>query len=81
VSHNALKIRRREGDDMTTITIAVPDELADSIARIGDRLPALLAQSLRQPTLPAHVYRYMVDFLASQPTVEQIAAFAPTSLS
>jgi hypothetical protein len=37
-----------------------------------------LAQSLRQPTLPAHVYRYILDFLASQPTAEQIATFAPT---
>jgi hypothetical protein len=27
---------------------------------------------------PARIYRYILDFLASGPTAEQIAAFAPT---
>lgn len=63
---------------MTTITLDVPDELAASLRRAGDRLPELLALSLQQPALPASVYRYILDFLASQPTAEQIAAFAPT---
>jgi len=63
---------------MTTITLEVPDELADALTRVGDRLPELLALSLQQPALPAHIYRYILDFLASQPTMEQIAAFGPT---
>lgn len=63
---------------MTTITLEVPDELAEALTRIGDRLPELLALSLQQPALPAHIYRYILDFLASQPTVEQLAAFGPT---
>lgn len=63
---------------MTTITLDVPDELAASLRRAGDRLPELLALSLQQPALPASVYRYILDFLASQPTAEQIAAFGPT---
>ena len=63
---------------MTTITIEVPDELADALTRAGDRLPELLALWLQQPVLPAHIYRYILDFLASQPTMEQIAAFGPT---
>lgn len=63
---------------MSTITIEVPDELSDLVAAAGDRLPELLAQSLRQPALPAHVYRYVLDFLASNPSAEQIASFAPT---
>ena len=63
---------------MTIITLAVPDELANALNRLGDRLPELLALSLQQPALPAHIYRYILDFLASQPTMEQIAAFGPT---
>lgn len=41
-------------------------------------MPELLAQSLREPILLARVYRYVLDFLASRPTPEQIAAFGPT---
>lgn len=63
---------------MSTITIEVPDELSDLVAQAGDRLPELLAQSLRQPALPAHVYRYILDFLAGNPSAEQIAVFGPT---
>jgi hypothetical protein len=63
---------------MSTITIEVPDELSDLLAEAGDRLPELLAQSLRQPPLPAHVYRYVLDFLATNPSAEEISSFAPT---
>ena len=63
---------------MSTITIEVPDDLSDLVAEAGDRLPELLAQTLRQPALPAHVYRYVLDFLASNPSAEQLASFAPT---
>jgi len=63
---------------MTTITIEVPDELSKQLYQVRDRLPELLALSLQQPPLPARVYRYILDFLASQPTPEQIAAFGPT---
>jgi hypothetical protein len=64
---------------MATVTIEVPDELSELIAQAGDRLPELLAQSLKEPTLPAHVYRYVLDFLASRPTPDQVAVFGPTS--
>ncbi len=63
---------------MATVTIEVPDELSELVAQAGDRLPELLARSLREPTLPAHVYRYVLDFLASRPTPEQVASFGPT---
>lgn len=63
---------------MTTITIEVPDELSDLLAEVGDRLPELLALSLQQPVLSAHIYRYILNFLASRPTAKEIAAFGPT---
>jgi hypothetical protein len=64
---------------MATITIEVPDEWSEQLAQLGDRLPDLLRQCLQQPILPANVYRYILDFLTSQPTPEQVAAFRPTS--
>ena len=57
---------------MATVTIEVPEELSELVAQAGDRLPELLAQSLKEPALPAHVYRYVLDFLASRPTPEQV---------
>src|SRR5215212_6479644 len=63
---------------MATVTIEVPDELSELVAQAGNRLPELLAQSLKEPALPAHVYRYVLDFLAGRPTPEQLAAFGPT---
>jgi hypothetical protein len=64
---------------MRTITLQVPDELADQLAAVQDRLPELLALSLRQPALPAQLYRYrtILTFLAGAPSAEEIAAFAP----
>nr|WP_317265255.1 hypothetical protein [Arthrospira sp. SH-MAG29] len=63
---------------MPRITIEVPDELSGQLTQMGDRLPELLAQFLQQPTLPVHIYRYILNFLASAPTPEEIAAFKPT---
>lgn len=63
---------------MPTITIEVSDELSDMIARAGDRLPELLERSLQQPVLPAHVYRHVLDFLASRPSPQDITTFGPT---
>lgn len=63
---------------MPRIILEVPEELSDQLAQIGDRLPELLALSLQQPALPAHIYRYILNFLASNPTPQQIVAFGPT---
>jgi hypothetical protein len=62
---------------MRTITVDVPDDLADRLAEAHERLPELLALSLQQPALPAQLYRTLLTFLASAPTPAQIAAFAP----
>lgn len=63
---------------MPTITIEVSDQLSEMIARAGDRLPELLERSLQQPALPAHVYRYVLDFLAGRPSPQEITTFGPT---
>ncbi|NJO93185.1 MAG: hypothetical protein HC820_00305 [Hydrococcus sp. RM1_1_31] len=63
---------------MAKITLEVSDALSEQLAQVGDRLPELLALSLQQPPLPAHIYHYILDFLTSQPTPEQILAFRPT---
>lgn len=62
---------------MRTITLDVPDELADALAPVQDRLPELLALSLQQPAVPAHFYRAILTLLVSAPTPAQIAAFSP----
>ena len=63
---------------MAKITLEIPDELSEQLTQLGERLPELLALSLQQPPLPARIYRYILDFLASNPTPEQILAFRPT---
>ncbi len=63
---------------MPKITIEVPEELSVALTQFGDRLPELLALSLQQPALPSHIYRYILNFLVSNPTPEQIADFRPT---
>lgn len=64
--------------NMPKITLEVSEELSQQLAQVGDRLPELLALSLQQPAVPAQIYRYILNFLASNPTPEQIAKFKPT---
>ena len=63
---------------MATLTIEIPDDLMERIAPIRDQLPDLLRRCLQPSILSAQVYRYILDFLASQPSPEQVAAFRPT---
>jgi hypothetical protein len=63
---------------MSTIMIEVPAELSELVAQFGNRLPELLAEIAQKPALPAHTYRYVLDFLANDPSAEEIAAFSPT---
>ena len=71
---------------MTKITLDIPDHLAEQLAQLGEnpsdwlqrRLPALLEGKPQQSVLPAHAYRYILDFIASNPTPQQIAEFRPT---
>jgi len=71
---------------MAKITLELPDELSEQLAQLGgnpvdwlsQRLPELIALSFQQHALPAHIYHYVLDFLASNPTPAQIADFRPT---
>lgn len=63
---------------MAKITLEVPDDLARQLQEAGENLPELLRLSLQQPPIPASIYRYIFDFLASDPTPEEIFAFRPT---
>ena len=61
---------------MRTITLDLPDDLADRLTADRDRLPEVLALSLGQPAA-ARLYRTILTFLANGPTAEQVVAFAP----
>ena len=63
---------------VATLTIEIPDDLMAQLSPVKEQLPDLLRRCLHPLALPAQVYRYVLDFLTSQPTPEQIAAFRPT---
>lgn len=63
---------------MPKVILDLPDDLAQELTRVGDRLPELLRLSLQESVLPNHIYRYILDFLASNPTSEEVVAFRPT---
>ncbi|MGB3758481.1 MAG: hypothetical protein WBA07_19230 [Rivularia sp. (in: cyanobacteria)] len=64
---------------MPKITLEVSEELSQQLATLGnERLLELVKLSLQQPPLAAHTYRYILDFLATNPTPEEIAKFRPT---
>src|SRR5437868_588482 len=70
-------VRKPGGATLATLTIDIPDELSAQLDQVKDRLPELLALSLQQPAVPAHIYRAILDFLASKPTPDAIVAFRP----
>ncbi|AIE76087.1 hypothetical protein [Synechocystis sp. PCC 6714] len=68
---------------MAQITLDLPDELLEQIVQAGEnpsewlrhRLPDILKPV---PPLPAHLYRHILNFIASNPTPQQISDFRPT---
>ena len=61
---------------MAQITIEIPDSLAERLAPVRDRLPEVLAHGLdKLPPVPNEVYRYVLDFLASNPSPQAIIDF------
>lgn len=67
------------GGMMREMTIELPDSLADELASVRHRLPEVLAYGLQQLSpLPNEVYQYILEFMISQPTPEQVLQFGPT---
>ena len=63
---------------MATLTIEISDDLMEQLDPFKDQLPELLRRGLQPSTLPAQAYRYILNFLASQPTPEAVSNFRPT---
>ena len=64
---------------MAQITIEVSEELARKLAPMRDRLPEVLARGLDESSLSLNeVYRYVLEFLASNPSPEAILSFKMT---
>jgi hypothetical protein len=67
---------------MAELTIQIPDELAQRLEPIRNRLPELLTQLLETtnppPNIPA-VYTEVLDLLIKRPTPQEIAAFKVSS--
>ena len=71
---------------MAKVTLDIPDELMAQLAEMGEdpsnwlrqQLPELVQAKIQPSTPPNSVYRYILDFIASTPTPQQIAEFRPT---
>ena len=63
---------------MLEITIQVPEPLAAELAAAHERMPEVLAYGLGQLTpLPNEIYHYILEFLVSRPSPEEVARFVP----
>jgi hypothetical protein len=72
---------------MAKITINIPDDLltqltteTNNLEVLERRLPEILRLGLSAGKLPADVYHYVLDFLISNPTPDQILEFRPNLL-
>jgi hypothetical protein len=64
---------------MVEMTIKLPDSLAEQVSAVQDRVPELLAHGLgKLSPVPNEVYRYILEFLISRPSPEEIMDFGPT---
>jgi hypothetical protein len=63
---------------MAQITIEVSEELAQELAPIRERLPDILAHALQeQHPILNETYRYVLKFLTSNPSPQDILDFRP----
>jgi hypothetical protein len=64
---------------MAQITIEVSDSLAKRLVSVQDRLPEMLARWLDEPPPPSNeVYRHVLEFLATNPSPQEILDFRIT---
>ncbi|MEW5987848.1 MAG: hypothetical protein AB1791_14535 [Chloroflexota bacterium] len=64
---------------MVEVTVRVPETLAERLSSVGSRLPEILAHGLdKLSPLPNEVYRYILEFLVSRPSPQEVVNFGPT---
>lgn len=64
---------------MLEMTIQVPEPLAEELSSQQERLPEVLAHGLQQLSpLPNEIYQYILHFLVSNPSAEEVVNFGPT---
>ncbi len=64
---------------MLEMTIQVPEPLVEELTSQRERLPEVLAYGLQQLSpLPNEIYQYILQFLISNPSAEEVLAFGPT---
>lgn len=64
---------------MLEMTIQVPEPLAEELSSQRERLPEVLAYGLQQLSpLPNEIYQYILQFLVSNPSAEEVLGFGPT---
>lgn len=65
---------------MVSLTIEVPETLAERLEQVRPRLSEVLALGLQELSpLPNQVYRHVLEFLASNPTDAELVEFGPTA--
>lgn len=64
---------------MVTVQIQVPDSLAQKIYSAQERIPEILALGLKELSpVPNEIYRYILEFMVSRPSPQEIMKFSPT---
>jgi hypothetical protein len=71
---------------MAKITIDVPEDILDRLTQDGNdaqilsqRFTSILRLGLANSAVSADIYRYILSFLVSNPTPQQVLEFQPTT--
>lgn len=72
---------------MAKITIDVPEDILDRLTQDGNdaqiisqRFTSILRLGLANSTVSPDIYRYVLSFLVSNPTPQQVLEFQPTPI-